>query len=49
MTAISFDAETVRKTRPRGFWKVFLLVCASLAVTGFWIFALFVILPLVAG
>lgn len=49
MTAVSFDTDTVRKTRPRGFWKVLLLVCAGLGVTGFWIFALFVLLPFVAG
>jgi hypothetical protein len=49
MTAVPIDVPAARETRPRGFLKAFLVVCAGLAVMGFWIFALFVLLPLVAG
>ena len=49
MTAIPVDTDSTPKARLNGAWKACLLVSAGLAVIGFWVFALFVLLPLVAG
>jgi hypothetical protein len=49
MTAVPVDNSCNPKPPLYGAWKASLLVCAGLVVIGFWVFALFVLLPLVAG